>query len=287
MGKMMKNTETHVMRITGGRFSGRRVIIPEGDLEIRPLMDRMRESLFSIIGPLTGLSFLDLFAGSGIAGIEAASRGAEKVDLVELDGAKKDVIEKNISIAQGVSAVRLYIQDVFEFVSKTHNTYDLVYADPPFPLSDKLVIAKDVLKCGLLKDGGRFVIHVPADEASLWGDEISVFSVAGEDSEDSSIAAGGKKCGLGRLRRNDSDDSNIGEIDSLSVRICFRDSDDSNIETDGKNAEVRSDSCEASGVCSSAQGGNRKDGQRKLVQYDKRTYGRNSFLFYRILTKQD
>ena len=88
------------MRITGGRYCGRKVIIPTGELEIRPAMDRMRESLFSILGPLDGASFCDLFSGSGCVGLEAASRGATTVHLVEMDRAKREVMEKNISWAK-------------------------------------------------------------------------------------------------------------------------------------------------------------------------------------------
>ncbi|MFW6253274.1 MAG: RsmD family RNA methyltransferase, partial [bacterium] len=62
------------MRITGGSLRGRVVKVPPG--EIRPTMDRMRESMFSILGPLHGRSFLDLFGGSGIVALEAVSRGA-------------------------------------------------------------------------------------------------------------------------------------------------------------------------------------------------------------------
>jgi 16S rRNA (guanine966-N2)-methyltransferase len=61
------------MRITGGEYRGRIVKCPPG--VIRPAMDRMRESLFSILGNLEGKSFLDIFSGSGVVGLEAASRG--------------------------------------------------------------------------------------------------------------------------------------------------------------------------------------------------------------------
>ncbi len=71
------------MRITGGTIRGRRVVCPPG--VIRPAMDRMRESMFSILGPLDGFSFLDLFTGSGLVGLEAWSRGARPVVLVEKD----------------------------------------------------------------------------------------------------------------------------------------------------------------------------------------------------------
>ena len=86
------------MRITGGKYCRRNVVCPPG--VIRPAMDRMRESLFSILGDLTGCSFLDLFSGSGCVAIEAASRGASQIHLVEMDRGKKATIEKNLSFVE-------------------------------------------------------------------------------------------------------------------------------------------------------------------------------------------
>ena len=71
------------MRITGGELKGRIIKCPDGI--IRPAMDRMRESVFAVLGPLNGASFLDLFSGSGTIAIEAVSRGASSVELVEKD----------------------------------------------------------------------------------------------------------------------------------------------------------------------------------------------------------
>ena len=86
------------MRITGGKYVRGKIVCPPG--VIRPAMDRMRESLFAILGDLSGLSFLDLFSGSGVVAIEAASRGAEPIVLVEMDRGKKATIEKNLSIIE-------------------------------------------------------------------------------------------------------------------------------------------------------------------------------------------
>ena len=72
------------MRITGGELRGRIIKCPDGI--IRPAMDKMRESVFSILGDLSGKSFLDLFSGSGTIAIEACSRGADFIELVEKDG---------------------------------------------------------------------------------------------------------------------------------------------------------------------------------------------------------
>ena len=102
------------MRITGGKYCGRIVTCPPG--VIRPAMDRMRESLFSILGNIEDYSFLDLFTGSGCVGIEAASRGAEPVHLVEKDRGKKKVITENISFVE--SPIMLFMADVNRFIDR-------------------------------------------------------------------------------------------------------------------------------------------------------------------------
>src|SRR5690606_22997869 len=93
------------MRITGGTHRGRLLECPPGI--IRPAMDRMRESVFSILGPLAGLSFCDIFSGSGIIALEAASRGAFPVVSVEGDRGKRRILEKNAGIVPGVVDVSI------------------------------------------------------------------------------------------------------------------------------------------------------------------------------------
>ena len=77
-------------------------------------MDRMRESLFSILGDLTGCSFLDLFSGSGCVAIEAASRGASPIHLVEMDRGKKATIEKNLSFVE--EDKKLFVMDAERYI---------------------------------------------------------------------------------------------------------------------------------------------------------------------------
>lgn len=163
-----------IMRITGGKYCNRKVIIPEGDLEIRPAMDRMRESLFSILSPLDDSSFCDLFAGSGCVGLEAASRGANTVHFVELDSKKKTVLEQNVKFALNDCNVRIYIQDVFEFLRLSKTSYDTVYADPPFPMENKIQIAELVSQYNRVVTGGRFVIHIPKNELSVFPEQIGM-----------------------------------------------------------------------------------------------------------------
>ncbi len=148
------------MRITAGKYRGRTVYCPPG--VIRPAMDRMRVSLFSILGAIDGLSFLDLFSGSGLVGIEAASRGASPVDLVEKDFGKKKVIARNLSWVE--EPIKLHLADVRAFLSRADRTWDLIYADPPFPMAGKIEVLQAVTEKQLLAPGGRLVLHHPAED---------------------------------------------------------------------------------------------------------------------------
>ena len=160
------------LRITGGKFCGRKVLVPQGSLEIRPAMDRMRESMFSIIGPLEGMSFCDLFSGSGCIGLEAASRGAVLVDLVELDREKKAVMEKNTEWAAGECEIHIYFANVFGFVAGCRKEYNVVYADPPFPMQGKTKLLDLVYRRKTVAPGGRFIIHIPTAEDSQWPEKF-------------------------------------------------------------------------------------------------------------------
>lgn len=156
------------MRITGGKYRGRIVTCPPG--VIRPAMDRMRESLFSILGNLDDYSFLDLFTGSGCVGIEAASRGAKPVHIVEKDRGKKQVILKNISFVE--TPIKLFMADVKRFIPTSKISYDIVYADPPFPMSGKVELTELIAKSQIVNKGGLFIIHYPSEEKSQWPEKI-------------------------------------------------------------------------------------------------------------------
>jgi 16S rRNA (guanine966-N2)-methyltransferase len=149
------------MRITGGRWRGRIVACPPG--EIRPAMDRMRESMFAILGPLDGLGFLDLFSGSGVVALEALSRGASRALLVEKDPGKKRTIQKNLSIAEGAEAV-LLIRPVERVLRAGMPRWDVVHLDPPFPLPRKESLLRAAEAAGQPAPGGVLMIHYPSEE---------------------------------------------------------------------------------------------------------------------------
>lgn len=158
------------MRITGGSLSGRRVVCPPGT--IRPAMDRMRESLFSTLGDLTALSFLDLFSGSGLVALEAYSRGARPVLLVEKDPGKRRVILENLA---GLDpAPRLLVQPVERFIARNRTPYELVYLDPPFSYRFKDDLLRRLTRSRTVARETRILIHAPSAEvlAQRYGDFV-------------------------------------------------------------------------------------------------------------------
>ena len=123
------------MRVVSGRFGGRRLQAP-GGRGTRPTSDRVREALFSTLGPLEGAAVLDLFAGSGALAIEALSRGAARAVLVERDARAAAVIRANLDLL-GVGEdeallVRAPARTALRDARERGDTYDLVFLDPPY-----------------------------------------------------------------------------------------------------------------------------------------------------------
>lgn len=151
------------MRITGGKLSGRQIPCPAGELEIRPAMDKMRESVFAILGSLAGATFLDLFSGSGVIGLEAWSRGADSVVLVEKDPGKRRVLAENALLAEGAAKLRIMpVERYLKFAKE--GPFDYVFMDPPFPYRFKAQLLHMLAASNLLADGGTAIIHHPQED---------------------------------------------------------------------------------------------------------------------------
>ena len=119
------------IRIIAGAYRGRRIAVPEL-ADLRPTPDRVRETLFNWLGQnLDGRRCLDLFAGSGALGFEAASRGASRVVMVESAIAVMKVLRQTRELI-GATQVDLVLADAFDFLKKTSETFDVVFLDPPF-----------------------------------------------------------------------------------------------------------------------------------------------------------
>jgi 16S rRNA (guanine966-N2)-methyltransferase len=138
-----------VTRIIGGAAGGRRIQTPKGE-RTRPTSDRVREALFSALeswaGSLQGLRVLDLYAGSGAIGLEAWSRGAAAVTLVESDRRTAALVAANArelgfrdaDVVPGSVATVLAGQP-----RPAYGPYDVVFSDPPYPL-DEEALAHDL-----------------------------------------------------------------------------------------------------------------------------------------------
>jgi len=129
------------MRIIAGACRGRRLAVPAGR-STRPTSDRAREGLFAtvlaILGSLAGATVADLFAGSGAVGLEALSRGASDVLLVESDARAAQVIRQNIA-AIGLAGAQCVQDRVDRVISRGPGIYpprDLVFADPPYAVGE-------------------------------------------------------------------------------------------------------------------------------------------------------
>lgn len=149
------------MRITGGKYRSRAVKCPPGI--IRPAMDRMRESMFSILGDLRDESFLDVFSGSGVIGLEAASRGSSDIQLIELDRGKKKVLLENLTIAK--ENIKVNFVDAEVYLKNVTRDFDIIHLDPPFPLEGKLKYLELIDKNSVLKPGGTLMMHYPEEES--------------------------------------------------------------------------------------------------------------------------
>jgi 16S rRNA (guanine966-N2)-methyltransferase len=120
-----------ILRIIGGTYRSRRLKIAARP-ELRPTPDRVRETLFNWLGQdLSGLACLDLFAGSGALGFEAASRGAALVAMVEKDRIALAELERNRT-ALGAAQVQIHGGDAGAFLAHHGASFDVVFLDPPF-----------------------------------------------------------------------------------------------------------------------------------------------------------
>ena len=153
------------MRITGGKLKGRVIKCPDGI--IRPAMDRMRESVFAILGDLEGKSWLDLFSGSGTIAIEAVSRGSKSVQLCEKDKIKVKQVLENVSITEKELGVKIgcHFMAVELFLKRCKDKFDYIFLDPPFPYKYRLDLLNIIEKRDLLNDGGFVMIHYPEEDA--------------------------------------------------------------------------------------------------------------------------
>lgn len=193
------------MRIVAGSARGRPLKGPKGQGTIRPTSDRVRETLFNILGQWTdGLRVLDLYAGTGALGLEAASRGAAGVVLVDRDREAVSLCRENaqaLGLSDRVEVRFSPVERALSELSKAGRVFDLVFADPPYAARVVETVLDGVRDHGLVAEEGTLIVEhdrresAPAAHAGLtridqrrFGDTVVSFyraQPADRDADDS------------------------------------------------------------------------------------------------------
>ncbi len=149
------------MRIIGGKHKGRKLQAPKGT-HTRPTSDRVREALFNIISHrIPGGSFLDIYAGSGAVGIEAAGRGAEAVLFVENHRAALEVLRKNLEATDFKARIlAMSAAKSIDILAADGGRFDIVFLDPPYREAEAaLKLASRIAQKGLMTSDGVLVLE--------------------------------------------------------------------------------------------------------------------------------
>lgn len=149
------------MRIISGQFKSRRLTAPK-HLPVRPTTDRAKEALFNILDHqyfLDELKVLDLFAGIGSIAFEFASRGTTDITAVDQNRGCTDFISQTAE-QLGIK-LQVLTQDVTAFISHTQDSFDIIFADPPYNLTEEefTSLINTILENNLLKEGAIFILE--------------------------------------------------------------------------------------------------------------------------------
>lgn len=149
------------MRIISGLYKGKRIIAPK-NLPVRPTADMHKEALFNILSNyynFENIKVLDLFSGTGNIAYEFASRGCENIVAVDENQHCIKFIEKTVEDLK--LNILTYRQDVFQYLDKTSDKFDVIFADPPYGLSDDLfaLIPNKIFENQLLTESGMLIIE--------------------------------------------------------------------------------------------------------------------------------
>ncbi len=153
------------MRIIGGTLKGKSILPPVG-YKARPTTDFAKEGLFNVLQnevDFEGCTVLDLFSGTGGISYEFASRGCPRVVAVEMNPAHCAFIKKTSAQFGLGRTVQVAHSNVFDFLGLCRETYDIVFADPPYAIEGLDTIPEKVFSHGLVKDGGYLILEHPGD----------------------------------------------------------------------------------------------------------------------------
>lgn len=153
------------MRIIGGKLKGLR-FYPPTNLPVRPTTDMAKEAIFNILNnqiDFEGLKVLDLFSGTGNISMEFASRGAAEVISVDSNAGCIRYL-KEIAKQHQMSTISPFKADVFKFLKEDNDTFDLIFADPPYDIPQIPLIAELVFERKLLRPDGMLIVEHPSSK---------------------------------------------------------------------------------------------------------------------------
>lgn len=161
MTKHNKAKPAGSLRIIAGKWRGRKLAVL--DLAgLRPTSDRIRETVFNWLQPHLGAAVcLDLYAGTGALGLEAASRGASKVSLVELDAKAAQQLRAHCQLLSA-ELCHVHNQSAIEFLNQNQQQYDIVFIDPPYQHDCWTEIARQLVQSQSLVDKALIYLEYPA-----------------------------------------------------------------------------------------------------------------------------
>lgn len=155
------------MRIISGKWGGRRIHPPAKMPHTRPTTDIAKEGLFNILQnrmDFSGIKTLDLFGGTGCISYELASRGAADMTIVEKDTIMHAFIRKNMDML-GAENVKILKMDVFAYLNSCTESFDFIFAGPPYALGTIDELPKIIVAKKLINPGGFFVLeHTPRNQ---------------------------------------------------------------------------------------------------------------------------
>lgn len=155
-----KKNHQNTLRIIAGEWRGRKLVFPDHD-GLRPTTDRIRETVFSWLqSRLSGARVLDLFAGSGALGLEAASRGAAEVVMIDNHAAAIEAITEHCSLL-GASQIQARQMDALQYVEECESPFDVVFVDPPFDADLQQTLLPQLLQPKMLKANAMVYIEAP------------------------------------------------------------------------------------------------------------------------------
>lgn len=173
MSKRPRKKPGGQIRITGGRWRSRRLTVPDV-ASLRPSSDRTRETLFNWLGhDLTGLDCADLYAGTGVLGLEALSRGAASCVFVESNAIAVAALRNSVSqLVENPDQIQVLQQSVDGWLAGQEPSFDLVFADPPFADGNWAALLAGL--SSRLRPGARVYLESPTDQQWVWPDSFSL-----------------------------------------------------------------------------------------------------------------